>query len=70
MLDYLPNVWSEKECDIQRIKMHAQILHRLGLTRDALAIFLQRQLWQEAVELYVEMTRSSTDLFEVISVVS
>ena len=65
MLDFLPNVWSE-ECNLKRVKIHAQLLLRLGLTRDALAIFLQRQLWQEAVEFYVEITRSSTDMLEVM----
>ena len=65
MLDFLPNVWSDKECDSERIKIHAQILLRLGLNRDALAIFLQRQLWQEAVEFYEEITRLSTDNLEV-----
>ena len=66
MLDFLPNLWSEAECDLKRIKVHAQIFLRLGLMRDALAIFLQRQLWNEAVEFYVEITRSSTDVFEVM----
>ena len=66
MLDFLPSVWSEKECDQQRVKTHAKILLRLGLPRDALAIFLQRQLWNEAVELYVDITQSLTDNQEVI----
>lgn len=65
-MDFLPNVWSEKECDLKRIKIHAQILLRLGLVRDALAIFLQMQLWHEAVELYTEVTRFTTDSVEVV----
>jgi hypothetical protein len=65
MLDFLPSVWSE-ECDPQRIKVHAKILLQLGLPRDALAIFLQRKLWHEAVEFYADITRSSTDIHEVI----
>ena len=65
MLDFLPNVWSDKEGDSERIKIHAQILLRLELNRDALAIFLQRQLWQEAVEFYEEIARLSTDNLEV-----
>ena len=65
MLDFLPNVWSDEEGDSERIKIHAQILLRLELNRDALAIFLQRQLWQEAVEFYEEIARLSTDNLEV-----
>lgn len=65
MLDFLPNVWSEEESNLKRIKVHAQILDRLGLNREALAIFLERQLWNEAVEFYVDVTRSSTDTLEV-----
>lgn len=44
------------------MRIHSDILVRLGLERDALELFLQRQLWQEAVDLYVALSHRSANL--------
>ena len=63
MLEFLPSVWSDKACDGKRLWIHVDILVRLGLERDAIEVFLRRARWQDAVDLYVELSRSRPNDF-------
>ena len=60
MLEFLPSVWSEA-CDTRRIKLHSDLLVRLGLQHDAMEILIQRKQWHLAIDLYIELSQPSAD---------